>query len=50
MMYAEMTKDREVNLMGMTRAEAFRLYEIIMGGGASARREFRAFLQLIEQS
>ena len=45
MMYVEMTKDLEVNLMGMSWEEAVALKTMIEGSGLRERRIFNGVLQ-----
>jgi hypothetical protein len=49
MMYVEMTKDIEVNLMGMTWEEAVALLNMIEGAGLQERRMFNGVLQQLKQ-
>ncbi len=47
-MYVEMTKDLEVNLMGMTWEEASALAHMIKGAGLEERRTFNKILRQLE--
>lgn len=49
MMYVEMTRDLEVNLMGMSFEEAVALKRMIEGAAAAARRTFNGVLQQLKQ-
>jgi hypothetical protein len=49
MMYVEMTKDLEVNLMGMTLEEAVQLQTMIEGAGLEQRRTFNGVLRQLKQ-
>lgn len=49
MMYVEMTRDYEVNLMGMTWEEAVQLKTMIEGAGLEERRTFNGVLRQLEQ-
>ena len=49
MMYVEMTKDLEVNLMGMSCKEAVALIQMIEGAGLQERRMFNGVLQQLKQ-
>jgi hypothetical protein len=49
MMYVEMTKDLEVNLMGMSWEEAVALQQMIEGAGLQERRMFNGVLQQLKQ-
>ena len=49
MMYVEMTKDLEVNLMGMSWEEAIALHNMIEGAGLRERRLFNDVLQQLKQ-
>lgn len=49
MMYVEMTRDYEVNLMGMTMEEACSLQAMIEGAGLQERRTFNGVLQQLKQ-
>lgn len=49
MMYVELTKDLEVNLMGMTVEEAVILKEMIEGAGLIGRRTFNGVLHQLKQ-
>ena len=49
MMYVELTKDLEVNLMGMSIDEAVALKEMIEGAGLEERRTFNNVLQQLKQ-
>lgn len=49
MMYVEMTKDLEVNLMGMSWEEAIALQRMIEGAGLQERRMFNGVLQQLKQ-
>lgn len=48
-MYVEMTKDLEVNLMGMTWEEAVALQHMIEGAGLKEHRMFNGVLQQLKQ-
>ncbi len=48
MMYVEMTKDLEVNLMGMSWEEAVALQQMIEGAGLKERRMFNGVLQQLK--
>ena len=48
-MYVEMTKDLEVNLMGMSWEEAIALQRMIEGAGLQERRMFNGVLQQLKQ-
>lgn len=48
-MYVEMTRDLEVNLMGMTWEEAVDLQHMIEGAGLEQRRTFSRVLQQLKQ-
>lgn len=48
-MYVEMTKDFEVNLMGMTWEEAVQLKNMIEGAGLNERRTFNGVLKQLKQ-
>lgn len=48
-MYVEMTKDFEVNLMGMSWEEAVALLRMIEGAGQLERRMFNGVLQQLKQ-
>lgn len=48
MMYVEMTKDLEVNLMGMSCEEAVALLRMIEGAGLQERRMFNGVLQQLK--
>ena len=49
MMYVEMTRDLEVNLMGMTMEEAVGLQRMIEGAPLPERRMFGAVLRQLKQ-
>ena len=49
MMYVEMTKDLEVNLMGMSWGEAVALLRMIEGAGLQERRMFNDVLHQLKQ-
>jgi len=49
MMYVEMTKDLEVNLMGMSWEEAIALLRMIEGARLQERRMFDGVLQQLKQ-
>ena len=49
MMYVEITKDLEVNLMGMDWGEAVSLITMIEGAGLKERRIFNGVLQQLKQ-
>lgn len=49
MMYLEMTKDLEVNLMGMTWEEAVQLMTMIEGAVLEERRTFNGVLRQLKQ-
>lgn len=49
MMYVEMTKDLDVNLMGMSWEEAIALQNMIEGAGLRERRLFNGVLQQLRQ-
>ena len=49
MMYVEITKDLEVNLMGMSWEEAVALQHLIEGAGLGERRLFYGVLQQLKQ-
>lgn len=49
MMYVEMTKDLDVNLMGMSWEEAVALQRMIEGAGLQERRMFNGVLQQLKQ-
>lgn len=49
MMYVEMTRDLEVNLMGMSWEEAVALQTMIDGTGLEERRTFNGVLQQLKQ-
>ena len=49
MMYVEMTRDFEVNLMGMSFEEAAVLKDMIEGAGLKERRTFNGVLQQLKQ-
>jgi hypothetical protein len=49
MMYVEMTRDYEVNLMGMTWEEAVQLKTMIEGAGLEERRTFNGVLRQLNQ-
>lgn len=49
MMYVEMTKDLEVNLMGMTIEEAVSLKTMIESAGQEERRTFNDVLRQLKQ-
>lgn len=48
-MYVELTKDLEVNLMGMTIDEATGLQKMIEGASLPERRVFNGVLQQLKQ-
>lgn len=48
-MYVEMTKDLEVNLMGMSWEEAVALKEMIEGAALEHRRTFNGVLRQLNQ-
>lgn len=48
-MYVEMTKDLEVNLMAMTWEEAVALQQMIEGAGLEQRRMFNGVLRQLKQ-
>ena len=48
-MYVEMTKDLDVNLMGMSWEEAVALQQMIEGAGLQERRMFNGVLQQLKQ-
>ena len=48
-MYVEMTKDLEVNLMAMTWEEAVALQQMIEGAALEQRRRFNGVLQQLKQ-
>ena len=48
-MYVEITKDFEVNLMGMDFEEACMLASMIRGAGLEERRTFNGVLQQISR-
>ena len=48
-MYVEMTKDLEVNLMAMTWEEAVSLQQMIEGAGLEQRRMFNGVLRQLKQ-
>ena len=48
-MYVEMTKDLEVNLMAMTWEEAVGLQQMIEGAGLEQRRMFNGVLRQLKQ-
>ena len=50
MMYVEMTKDLEVNLMGMSLEEAVALLRMIEGAGLQERRIFNGVLQQLKHT
>lgn len=49
MMYVEITRGLEVNLMGMTIEEAVQLKKMIEGAGLEERRTFNGVLRQLEQ-
>lgn len=49
MMYVEMTRDLEVNLMGMSWEEAVALQRMIEGAGLEERRTFNGVLRQLKQ-
>ena len=49
MMYVEITRDYEVNLMGMTWEEAVQLKTMIEGAGLEERRTFNGVLRQLKQ-
>lgn len=49
MMYVEMTKDLEVNLMGMSIEEAVSLQHMIEGAGLEERRTFNDVLRQLKK-
>lgn len=49
MMYVEMTRDLEVNLMGMSCEEAVALKNMIEGAGLEERRTFNGVLCQLKQ-
>ena len=49
MMYVEMTRDYEVNLMGMTWEEAVQLKTMIERAGLEERRTFNGVLRQLKQ-
>ena len=48
-MYVEITKDLEVNLMAMTWEEAVALQQMIEGAGLEQRRMFNGVLRQLKQ-
>lgn len=49
MMYVEMTRDLELNLMGMSWEEAVSLVNMIENAGLEERRTFNGVLQQLKQ-
>ena len=49
MMYVEMTRELEVNLMGMSIEEALALKAMIEGAGLEERRTFNDVLRQLKQ-
>ena len=48
-MYVEMTRDKEVNLMGMTVEESAGLQKMIEGASLPERRMFNGVLRQLKQ-